>query len=234
MNNTATINSSAGSTNVKCMGYVRPGEAASPRAIGGKPTVRRIRHRSSSASPSSPRSHGSRPDCVDGVDIPWTARSTPAQRRCRFAGNPRFEFQLEHDRCTDHSLEQHHRSPRAEHSGRPYRRTAQWTASPYANPGAVSNFIRSVAPRAARDSRVPPRNTASTRSSAGTVSDNEVIGPLSVANTLAATEPVKTFETSGRDYFCRSVATVGLLIHATVGSFGGVGRRPQNRRGLAA
>jgi hypothetical protein len=142
------------------MGYVGPAEAASPRAIGRKPTVRRIRHRSSSASPPSPRSHGSRPDCVDRVDIPWTARSTPTQRRCRSAGNPRFECQLGHDRCTDHSVEQHHRSSRAEHSGRPYRRTAQWTASPYANPGAVSNFIRSVsspvgAPGRRRRRRVP-------------------------------------------------------------------------------
>ena len=49
-----------------------------------------------------------------------------------------------------------------------------------------------------------------------------------------APEPVKTFETTGRNYLCRSPLMAGLLIHATVGSFGGVGRRPQNRLGLAA
>ena len=47
-------------------------------------------------------------------------------------------------------------------------------------------------------------------------------------------EPVKAFETRTQDFFCVSVWMVGLLIQATVGSLGGVGRRPQNRRGLAA
>ena len=47
-------------------------------------------------------------------------------------------------------------------------------------------------------------------------------------------ESVKAFETSLQDFFCVSVLMVGLLIQATVGSLGGVGRRPQNRRGLAA
>jgi hypothetical protein len=48
------------------------------------------------------------------------------------------------------------------------------------------------------------------------------------------TEPVKTFETSCQDFFCVSLVMVGLLIQATVGSLGGVGRRPQKRCGLAA
>jgi hypothetical protein len=47
-------------------------------------------------------------------------------------------------------------------------------------------------------------------------------------------EPVKTFETSCQDFFCVSLVMVGLLIQATVGSLGGVGRRPQKRCGLAA
>ena len=47
-------------------------------------------------------------------------------------------------------------------------------------------------------------------------------------------EPVKAFETEVQDFFCASVWMVGLLIQATVGGLGGVGRRPQNRPGLAA
>jgi len=47
-------------------------------------------------------------------------------------------------------------------------------------------------------------------------------------------EPVKAFETEAQDFFCRSVWMVGLLIQATVGSLGGVGRRPQKRRGSVA
>jgi hypothetical protein len=50
----------------------------------------------------------------------------------------------------------------------------------------------------------------------------------------AAPEPVKAFETRTQDVFCVSVWMVGLLIQATAGSLGGVGRRPQKRRGLAA
>lgn len=57
-----------------------------------------------------------------------------------------------------------------------------------------------------------------------------------VANLLlvGVAEPVKAFETRSQDFFCASVWMVGLLIHATVGSLGGVGRRPQKRCGLAA
>ena len=51
---------------------------------------------------------------------------------------------------------------------------------------------------------------------------------------IAGPEPVKPPETRLQDFFCASLWMVGLLIHATVGSFGGAGRRPQNRRGLAA
>jgi hypothetical protein len=47
-------------------------------------------------------------------------------------------------------------------------------------------------------------------------------------------EPVKAFETEAQDFFCRSVWMVGSLIQATVGSLGGVGRRPQKQRGLMA
>lgn len=47
-------------------------------------------------------------------------------------------------------------------------------------------------------------------------------------------EPVKTFETSSQSFFCASFSIVGLLIHATVGSLGDVGRRWRNRPGLAA
>jgi hypothetical protein len=48
------------------------------------------------------------------------------------------------------------------------------------------------------------------------------------------TEPVKDFETTTYDFFCTSVSIVGLLIHAAVGSLGGLGRRLPNRHGLAA
>jgi hypothetical protein len=47
-------------------------------------------------------------------------------------------------------------------------------------------------------------------------------------------EPVKDFETTTYDFFCTSVSIVGLLIHAAVGSLGGLGRRLPNRHGLAA
>jgi GAF domain-containing protein len=47
-------------------------------------------------------------------------------------------------------------------------------------------------------------------------------------------EPVKEFETIRQPFFCASLSIVGLLIHATVGSFGGDGRRWRNRAGLAA
>ncbi len=46
-------------------------------------------------------------------------------------------------------------------------------------------------------------------------------------------EPVKDFETTSGYLFCMSVSRDGSLIHATVGSFGGVGRRWQNRVGFA-
>src|ERR1039458_8157770 len=47
-------------------------------------------------------------------------------------------------------------------------------------------------------------------------------------------EPVKAFETSAQDFFCASLSMVGLLIHAAVGSLGGLGLRFPNRHGLAA
>ena len=51
---------------------------------------------------------------------------------------------------------------------------------------------------------------------------------------LGQAEPVKTFETSSQSFFCASFSIVGLLIHATVGSLGGEGRRWRKRPGLAA
>jgi hypothetical protein len=50
---------------------------------------------------------------------------------------------------------------------------------------------------------------------------------------LDGSEPVKAFETSAHDYFCASLSMVGLLIHAAVGSLGGLGLRFPNRQGLA-
>ena len=47
-------------------------------------------------------------------------------------------------------------------------------------------------------------------------------------------EPVKAFETSAQDFFCASFSMLGLLIHAAVGSLGGLGRRFPKRHGLAA
>jgi transposase len=49
----------------------------------------------------------------------------------------------------------------------------------------------------------------------------------------AVSERVKHFETSGQLFFLVSLVMVGLLIQAMVGILGGVGRRLQNRRGLA-
>jgi len=46
-------------------------------------------------------------------------------------------------------------------------------------------------------------------------------------------EPVKHFETHSYDAFCVT-SSLGSLIHATVESFGGTGRRPRNLVGLAA
>ena len=57
---------------------------------------------------------------------------------------------------------------------------------------------------------------------------------LSRSCTLPAPEPVKAFETVGGQLFCMSASREGSLIHATVGSFGGVGRRWRNRSGFAA
>jgi hypothetical protein len=47
-------------------------------------------------------------------------------------------------------------------------------------------------------------------------------------------EPVKAFETRAQDFFCASLSMVGLLIHAAVGSLGGLGFRLPNRQGLTA
>ena len=52
---------------------------------------------------------------------------------------------------------------------------------------------------------------------------------FSRASLTLIAEPVKAFETEAQDFFCGSVWMVGLLIQATVGSLGGVGRRPQKR-----
>ncbi len=49
-----------------------------------------------------------------------------------------------------------------------------------------------------------------------------------------AAEPVKQSETIRQGFFCASFSMVGLLIHAAVGSLGGVGRRWRKRAGLAA
>ena len=46
-------------------------------------------------------------------------------------------------------------------------------------------------------------------------------------------EPVKQFETRSYDAFCMT-SSLGSLIQATVGSFGGSGRRPPNLVGFAA
>jgi hypothetical protein len=58
--------------------------------------------------------------------------------------------------------------------------------------------------------------------------------PPVVGHTDVVAEPVKPFETTTYDLFCTSVSIVGLLIHAVVGSLGGLGRRFPNRHGLAA
>ena len=50
---------------------------------------------------------------------------------------------------------------------------------------------------------------------------------------LALPEPVKHFETRSGHAFC-ATSWSGSLIQATVGSFGGSGRRWRNRAGLAA
>lgn len=55
-----------------------------------------------------------------------------------------------------------------------------------------------------------------------------------IATALSAPEPVKADETSSQDFFCASLSMVGLLIHAAVGSLGGLGLRFPNRQGLAA
>ena len=58
--------------------------------------------------------------------------------------------------------------------------------------------------------------------------------PLVPIPPVADPEPVKAFETSAHNYFCTSFSMVGLLIHAAVGSLGGLGLRFPNRQGLAA
>ena len=60
------------------------------------------------------------------------------------------------------------------------------------------------------------------------------LGNVGVRDAYPETEPVKTFETKSQSLFCASFSIVGLLIHATVGSLGGDGRRWRNRPGLAA
>jgi len=53
------------------------------------------------------------------------------------------------------------------------------------------------------------------------------------SRTSGSAEPVKHFETHSCDAFCVT-SSLGSLIHATVGGFGGTGRRPRNLVGLAA
>jgi predicted ATPase len=58
---------------------------------------------------------------------------------------------------------------------------------------------------------------------------------LVMAERTFGSEPVKRFETLSYDIFCLSSSSaIGSLIHATVGSFGGSGRRWPNRTGFAA
>ena len=54
-----------------------------------------------------------------------------------------------------------------------------------------------------------------------------------VTTGFGAPEPVKHFETRSQLFLCVALGMVGWLIQATVGRRGGVGRRWQNRRGLA-
>ena len=54
-----------------------------------------------------------------------------------------------------------------------------------------------------------------------------------IGGDTGAAEPVKDFETALGYLFCMSVSRDGSLIHATVGSLGGLGRRLQNRVGFA-
>src|SRR5918994_1097845 len=96
-----------------------------------------------------------------------------------------------------------------------------------------SNYLRrrtqpSVRPLSRRSPRLSRRTTQSSESP--TLSD-EVDRKCAVSRrsdrTLhwAGSEPVKEFETIRQPFFCASFPIVGLLIHATVGSFGGDGRR---------
>ena len=54
------------------------------------------------------------------------------------------------------------------------------------------------------------------------------------ADRASDAEPVKELETILGQSFCMSASREGSLIHATLGSLDGVGRRPRNRSGLAA
>jgi hypothetical protein len=60
------------------------------------------------------------------------------------------------------------------------------------------------------------------------------VGWVLLAIGAAEAELVKPFETRGGQALCMSASGVGWLIQATVGSFGAVGVRPQNRSGWAA
>jgi hypothetical protein len=60
-----------------------------------------------------------------------------------------------------------------------------------------------------------------------------VLGAGSIIISLM-TEPVKPFETGDYRVFSASPSSRGLLIHATSGSFGGVGALLKNRSGCAA
>ena len=94
----------------------------------------------------------------------------------------------------------------------------------------VEAFLESIMPRLTAAETALANGDASPRMALWSHQD-----PVTLFGAAATKpEPVKEFETNRQRFFCVSFPIVGLLIHATIGSVGGEGRRWRNRPGLAA
>jgi len=97
----------------------------------------------------------------------------------------------------------------------------------------VATIAFGVFVAATQNRRSSPRS-AKAVADRGEPEDTPASGPSPSHDQQGEPVHVKGFETASSHLLCMSASRDGSLIQAAVGSFGGVGRRPLNRSGLAA